>query len=71
MFLGRFCFTNQAAVIGSELQNATILVNENDIEQQIKDYFQQEFTTEILTERIKYLSLYNNKDNALQIINNL
>ena len=71
LFLGRFCFTNQAAVIGSELQNATILVNENDIEQQIKDYFQQEFTTEILTERIKYLSLYNNKDNALQIINNL
>lgn len=71
LFLGRFCFTNQAAVIGSELQNATILVNENDIERQIKDYFQQEFTTEILTERIKYLSLYNNKVNALQIINNL
>lgn len=71
LFLGRFCFTNHAAIIGSELQNTTILVDENNIEQQIKHYFQQEFTTELLTERIKYLSLYNNKKNSIQIISYL
>jgi len=68
LFLGRFCFANQAAVVGTKLENIVVQITENTIEEALENYMTKAFTQTMIDERNQVLSLYNNQENARKIM---
>lgn len=68
LYLGRFCFANETAVIGTQLDAAVDLVEDVTIKEKIIDCLNKEFTLDIINERKKLLEPYNIQQNAEKLL---
>jgi hypothetical protein len=64
LFLGRFCFANEHAVAGTQLEHAVVMINYKNIKERIVDYMEKDFTQTMIDERKQMLSSFNNLKNA-------